>query len=612
MLYFQVDVDQSEASSSHKSSNDWNSATCATSDDGSGSRAPSVVARLMGLDSLPSSNVTETSSSSAPLSDLCLLRPAHHDKSNLSGNLWSDFYAMEGPYMANTFSRNLVESRSQRQQNRPIERFQTEVLPPKSAKSIPLTHHKLLSPIKNPGFIPTKNVTYIMEAAAKIIEASPRASVKSKVTSIGSSSVPLRIRDLQEKMEAANKASCSERPKEAGSLKYNKALYRNKTPTSSEYVLVTRASMDLEKRNINNTGDKGRSVSLAVQAKTNIQRREGSTSCGNRNLMKQKEHKEVKSNQLNKCQSSMQRSAQKRTSVHSSDNVLRQNNQKQNSVSNKGKLTEKVLVPNHPARRTRLSSGSIEPNKTVNKVVVNSKTGSKISTATQRDTSLSSVKNFSRKKRSALQNVNLEETVASGSPIREGEKSIKCNVEMDPCTSLSADSRKQGMDVISFTFNSPLKRSPSESRSSGQVRILEKRFGINSINDKDQDLYLKSFTLSSPGLNVKGADSLSVLLEQKLQELTCKVQSNLGREESSAGCASGLQDFNVVSTASKGKQFQMDSTYDYGSPSVDGPMINMNQQWQVCFLCLDFLQLFGILFLMFLYLKFSITALFLI
>ncbi|XP_062081867.1 uncharacterized protein LOC133788410 [Humulus lupulus] len=580
---YKVDVVENEASSSTKGSNDWTSASWATSDDGGGSRAPSVVARLMGLDSLPSSNVAEPSSS-APLSNVCLLRAAHHDRTNL----WNDFYSMEGGYVPkhDTFSRNPVESRLQRQQNRPIERFRTEVLPPKSAKSIPFTHHKLLSPIKNPGFIPTKNATYIMEAAAKIIEASPRASSKSKMTSIGASSVPLRIRDLKEKMEAANKASDSENPRETSSLKFNKAQYMNKTTSGSEYVLVTRASMDSEKRNFNNSRDKGRSVSLAQQAKTNVQRREGSTSCGNKNSMKLKEHKEVKSSQLHKCQSSLHRSSQKRNSAQSSNNVLRQNNQKQNSVSNKDKLTEKGSVSNHSARRTRSSNCSIDSNKTVNKVAVNSKTGSRkmgsVATATQRDTSSSTVKNFSRKKRSVCQDANLEDSLADNSPISEGERSIKCNVTMDSCPSMSADNRKQGMDVISFTFNSPLKKSPSESWSCGQV-MMEKRFGINSINDKDPDLYSKSFTLSSPGLNVIGADSLSVLLEQKLQELASKVQSyqsNLVREESSASCASGSQDFNLPSTTSRGKQFQRDGTYNCGSPSVDGPKNNMNQQWQ--------------------------------
>lgn len=591
-------MDENKASSSDKGSNDWNSASCVTSEDGNGSRAPSVVARLMGLDSLPTTNVAEPSSSSASFSDSSSFRASHYDKSGL----WSDFYARDYVNMPNgngleTLSRNHVESRSQRQPNRPIERFQTEVLPPKSAKSIPITHHKLLSPIKNPGFVPTKNATYIMEAAAKIIEASPRTPAKSRASSVGPSSVPLRIRDLKEKIEAANKACGSEKSKDASASKYTRGQYSSKTPNGSEYVLVTRASVDSGKRNFNNSRDKGRSVSLAVQAKTNVQRKDGSTSCGNRNSMNQKE---AKSNHLPKRQPSLQRSEQKRTSPEGSNNVLRPNNQKQNCVSNKDK-SGKNPVSNHPARRTRSSSGSVEPSKTVNKVVVNSKAGSKkmgsVSTAAQRDVPLSKVRNVSRKKQSVCQDVRLEETSAGSNSssvrIGEGERSIKCNISTDSYTSMSPDNRKPGMDVISFTFNSPLKKSPRESESLGQVMILEKRFGINSDGDKDQPLCSK-FALSSAGFNVVGADSLGALLEQKLHELTCKVQSyqsNLFIDESSAGCVSGSQDSNVVSTPSRGKQVQVcllrdqtDSMYGYDSPSVNGPAVNLNQRWQVCFL----------------------------
>ncbi|XP_024027499.1 uncharacterized protein LOC21394114 [Morus notabilis] len=586
VVYNAVEADENEANSSNKGSSDWNSASCVTSEDGSGARAPGVVARLMGLDSLPTSNVAEPSSSSAPLSDSCSFRASHHDKSGL----WSDFYrrdCVNVPNRLNTFSRNQVESRSQRQQNRPIERFQTEVLPPKSAKSIPTTHHKLLSRIKNPGFVPTKNQTNIMEAGAKIIEASPRASSKSKVSSIGPSLVPLRIRDLKEKIEAANKATGPEKSKEANALKRTGGQDSSKTPNG--YVLVTQAPINSGKRNFNNVGGKASSVSLAVQAKTNVQRREGSIPGRNRNFMNQKE---VKSNYIPKRQPNLQRSEQKRTSPESSNNVLRQNNQKQNCVSNMDK-TGQNLVSNHPARRTRSSSGSAEPSKTVNKVVANFKTRSKktgsVSTASQRETT---VKNVSRKKHSVCQGVRMEETAAGGSSIQssEGQRSIKCNISIDSCTGMSPDNRKPGIDVISFTFNSPLKKSTCVSPSSGQAMIMEKRFGINSVSDKDQPLYSNGFELSSPGFNVIGTDSLGALLEQKLQELTCKVrsyQSNLFREESSARCASASQDSNVLRTPPRGKQVQVcllrdktDSIYCYDSPSIDGPVVNMNGQWQ--------------------------------
>ncbi|KAJ6974004.1 hypothetical protein NC653_030149 [Populus alba x Populus x berolinensis] len=60
------------------------------------------------------------------------------------------------PNKQEKYAWNSVESRLQKVENRPIARFQTEALAPKLAKSIPVTHYKLLSPIKNPGFTPTK------------------------------------------------------------------------------------------------------------------------------------------------------------------------------------------------------------------------------------------------------------------------------------------------------------------------------------------------------------------------------------------------------------------------------------------------------------------------
>ncbi|KAL5565924.1 hypothetical protein UlMin_029088 [Ulmus minor] len=586
-----VKVDEDEASLSTKGINDWNSASWVTSDEGA--KAPGVVARLMGLDTLPTKNSTEPSPSSTPYFESFSVGASNYHKS--TPNLWNDFYAMEGINMPNggeRLSRNPVESRSQRLQNRSIERFQTEVLPPKSAKSIPATHHKLLSPIKNPGFVATKNAAYIVEAAAKMTEASPRASARNKVSSIGSSSVPLRIRDLKEKMEAVNKASRPEKPKEARGLKHTKRQYSTKSPNGSEYVLVTRASTNSEKPSVNNTRDRGSSVSLAVQAKTNIQRRDGSSSTGNRRSFNHKEQKEAKSNHFTKFQPNVQRSEQKRASVESSNNVLRQNNQKQNCVSTKDKSIAKTLISNQPARRTRSSNGSVEPNKNGNKVAGSSKTGSRklgsARTATQRDISLPASKIVSQRKRSVCQEAHSEETVTNNTVISEDERSIKCNIATDSSSNMGADIRKQGMDVISFTFTSPLKRSISESQLSGQDKIMEKRFGINFVSDKDQQLYSKNFSLSSPGLDLMGGDSLSILLEQKLQELACKVQSsklNLLKEGSSASSMSRLQDSgsSSVSTTSRIEQFQLDqhgdkmySSYDYN----DGPVVDLNQKWK--------------------------------
>ncbi|KAH0994391.1 hypothetical protein GBA52_018255 [Prunus armeniaca] len=145
--------------------------------------------------------------------------------------------------------------------------------------------------------------------------------------------------------------------------------------------------------------------------------------------------------------------------------------------------------------------------------------------------------------------------------------------------------------LFTVSFTSPLKRSISELQSSGQVMSRNNSFYIDSFGNNDQQRYPENFTLSSPGFNMIGGDALSVLLEQKLQELSCKVESsqcNPTSEETSAAASysSGLQDMasGVASTASRGKKFELslrrdefDSINHYGCLlSVD-----VNQQWKL-------------------------------
>ncbi|KAK4406719.1 hypothetical protein Sango_0678400 [Sesamum angolense] len=186
-----------------------------------GTKAPGVVARLMGLDSLPNTDGTEPCFTpfieSHPFRDSNYLRPNPECQSEHDDVIFESVRSkLDG------FTRNSLNLRLQKVHSCPIERFQTEVLPPKSAKPISITQHPLLSPIKSPGFIPPKNAAYIVEAAAKIIEQSPRSTVTSKLPSLRSSSVPIRVRDLKEKMESAQRSSrpadASQKGKEHNSI----------------------------------------------------------------------------------------------------------------------------------------------------------------------------------------------------------------------------------------------------------------------------------------------------------------------------------------------------------------------------------------------------------
>ncbi|KAF2599001.1 hypothetical protein F2Q68_00012178, partial [Brassica cretica] len=164
-------------------------ASSVTRDDGQGTRAPSVVARLMGLESLPVPNVKE------PVLDPFFFRHS------LNTNKWNAY--------ENLGYVNLRSDYDDR--NRPVERFQSETFPPRSAKPISVAKNRLLSPIRSPGlFVPSRNPVYVMEAASRMIEPSPRMVTGTRFSSPSdspSTSVPMRIRDLREKLKAAKKVS---------------------------------------------------------------------------------------------------------------------------------------------------------------------------------------------------------------------------------------------------------------------------------------------------------------------------------------------------------------------------------------------------------------------
>ncbi|XP_074373816.1 uncharacterized protein LOC141714183 [Apium graveolens] len=167
--------------------------------------------------------------------------------------------------------RNNIDPKLQKTLNSPFKKFQSEVLPPKSAKSIPLTHHKLLSPIKCGGFHPSKNAMHIMEAAARIIESGSQDVTKSKMPPVGSSH-PLKVRDLKERAEAAKRpsklAETSQKPAESTAAKNIKKQSTNKSWNRSIDTKTFIASPDLEEGSVGSR-NKGKSVSFAVQAKAN-------------------------------------------------------------------------------------------------------------------------------------------------------------------------------------------------------------------------------------------------------------------------------------------------------------------------------------------------------
>ncbi|VFQ65127.1 unnamed protein product [Cuscuta campestris] len=421
--YHLVEEDEMNTNTRFKGSGSYSYASSMTDDEEFSVKPPGVVARLMGLDPLPPSSSSHLSQfySSTPFSEPC----------------WG--------------------SKNQKAIATPIHKFQTEILPPKSAKSIPITHHKLLSPIKSASSILPENAAQIMEAAARIIE--PNVTTRPKMPSLGGSCLaPLKVRDLKVKVESASRR--------VSGTNTTKCVNRS---ASKERVVVTSGSEE----SYGGMKSKGKSISLALQAKENVLKREGLN-----NVSSAKEPSGLYSKQI------MQRNnIQKKPS--SAVSVLRQNNQKQNCSSDRGKPSSK---PQGKRALTRDSSFSQHKNSTMKKSAESSNKissrGLSLEMSTNKNEEIySSNKNTTRKKHRSTDGDFSSGKKHSTSGNRSEELFQSCGL-MD----------REGTNIVSFTFKAPLTQRISS---------------------------LKSPLLAHDGI---GGRDLSYLLEQKLRELTEKVE----------------------------------------------------------------------------------------
>ncbi|XP_073152398.1 uncharacterized protein [Henckelia pumila] len=496
-----------------KESSDFSCASSVTDEDFYGPKAPGVVARLMGLESLPESKISEPSSTPCITSQSPCV--TDYETKNL------------GCQNTEISVQNSMEPKHQ-EMNRRIKKFQTEVLPPKSAKSIPITHHRLLSPVKRVNFIPSKSAAHIMEAAAKIIDPGLQVKKKTKLPPVGSSSLPLRLKDLKEKAQAAQKQSnlskASQRSGESYSSKNLRGISTNKSSKRSVDAISTGVFRDSEESSVG-MKNKGNSISLALQAKANVQKREGLALSGSRNLAIHKETSEFSPNQQFK--STKLKSTVKKPSMSNGSSVLRQNNRKQNCIADKGKLS----LPSK-ARGGREPSGDVSSAGQSNSYQLSGtskfssrKLGSEIKDD-KRGISSSISESFTHKKRSVDGNhLCARNQDAHNVRIDKNGKVIQSSAIVERQSSWNQDGGKTGTDVISFTFSAPMTRlgalsgSPSEKRVNCEIiygNSQSKRTPLNS-----DGTFASTFSIL--GRNVKGGDPLSTVLEQQLKELAQKI-----------------------------------------------------------------------------------------
>ncbi|XP_073049679.1 uncharacterized protein [Primulina eburnea] len=481
---------------------DDHNALSVTGDLEAGTKAPGVVARLMGLDSLPSTNFNDPCCT--PFMESRTVRDSNYLRAVPTSQSEHDIVVFENVRnKLDGLTQNPLDLRMQKVHSRPVERFQSEVMPPKHAKPISITHHRLLSPIKSPGFIPRKNAVYIIEAATKIIERSPRPGIKEKPPSLVSSSPPIRIRDLKEKMEAAQRSyissDSSQKNKEQDFVKNKKKQLSVEDLSQSKDSFLHEGSEESKRVNSRRVRSKEKSVLLAVQAKANIQIKDKLTPVSNISPEMQKEIRDAKPGLLGGNMPSRQQKVEKKSSSRRPSEVLKPNHRKQNFVFVKD--AEK-FEPSFPGLKNRkesnLSVDYVDGRKvikTVNKIVVNGVVTSRTANSVAADPvkPISSSKTKSSKTRRLIQrNTQFDGSVPLKSSSFKDEKSGKCNIASESNSKWDAMDKKS-LDVVSFTFTSPIKKS-----------------GFNGIS----------------------GDALSVLLEQKLKELTSRVE--LSQQDSSA------------------------------------------------------------------------------
>lgn len=590
-----LDEDETIGISSMKGSSDYSCASSVTEEEGSGIRALGIVAKLMGLNSMPASGFSEPFSTphhrNIPLID------KQNHKSGPEFYINDQFNSSRVRTEANT--RKPVEFRTQKMPSSPIERFQTETLPPRSAKAVSLTHHKLLSPIKTPGFVPPRNAAHIMEAAANIFE--PMLPVNSR-TKASSPYGPLKIREAKNRISGSQRTSnvieLARRSVESSDVRYLKGQSLNRSWNGSEYSSLTyKPSSDVSDTRSLDGKDKGKSVSLAIQAKVNVQMREGlHINHRNASLVVLKDA-EGKSSQPFKMQQSNQKiKQQKNTILSGGSSALRQNNQKQNCLSGKSKLTPKQSVSNQQGRKIIYRDSPYGMKNTTKIVgasrVVNSEDISE-ACSTECEGFLS--KEYPQKKR-LIDGDSISQRNSSLDNIQvvHHHKHVYPNVLIDEPLRRSEEKKDNGSDVVSFTFTSPLVKSIPMFPSS---ILVEENCDKSNIYKFDSQVRKNSFTakkLSPQAHNQSTGDTLSILLGQKLRELTSGNEASYYsfQSTSSSSCPVQVEKlFNIdsmsTSTIDHKKQLQPKScriqhplTFSSGTSTTDGHMIGLDHKPQ--------------------------------
>ncbi|KAG0497324.1 hypothetical protein HPP92_002015 [Vanilla planifolia] len=514
-----------------------------TDEDRNGVRAPGLVARLMGLESIPASGISK------PNSILSFTKnPLHYNKifEDQPNHIWHGEIS------------NSVDFPTQKMPSSPIERFQTEILPPRPARTISLTPKKVLPTIKNAGFT-KRNEAHIMEAVVRIINPAFEDDIRDKFPS---SFEPFNVHQTKERISSSQRSSkVLDSPRSDVYLK-EKTFGRSHNALEYSSSSFRPSSAVSDTKSLNKAG-KGESVLLAIQAKVNVQRRKGVRTVGRNGLQVLKNIDEDKINQPFKSQPrSHQNKQQKKASMSGESGVLRQNNQKQNHLPAKGNLTSKQSVSNKQGRRIPYEDASLGKNK-ISMLTGDSRDcnwDDTLQTCTsESEDFISSNKDFPRTKRLKEGDLNCERTDKNPA-VHQSKHAQPCALTNEQSKG-NKDYENDGADILSNTC-SLVKSMSCAPFSIQNEEYCEKR----KLYDFDNNFPRNGFAnkLSSHGLCLINGGALSLVLEQKLGELASGDHSFCNFIEDTTTAAS-----SYPSSSSSSMFIHQCQVFDIGSTGIN-------------------------------------------
>ncbi|PKA52744.1 hypothetical protein AXF42_Ash001725 [Apostasia shenzhenica] len=485
-----------------------------TDEEESLTRAPGVVARLMGLDSMPCSSERNSFESG-------------------SLNIYSDDQISHAVNRSNGYSTRTVKKGNLKRPGSPMERFWTERMPLKSVNSCPVSHNKLPLPMKNPESIPHR-----MEPLAKNFNHSSQKTGFLKAKSFGLSSSASGIKTSMESLT------------QAVPMRPTKLAERLRTRNDLQVGIVHRSSLLINSNRRYHSKSDAKEVNLLTnQAKFGSQVKD-QPSCYSRKTMVNSQ----KSRQFSTLPQKAAVALKKKNLMENKEifgsstfsNLQRSKIQTKNfsskkKVGNKLPGHEDVSFVQCGSVSTDKSQASKfqERNVSSTKKITNKLPGcdeviymqrSILTSDKEEEEDVTLKYNRLPYKKGLKENgsmISKKTTTLGSSELDSHEKSVRHNFVTDENSRWTNNNMKSGTDIVSFIFTTPIVK-PVEVPVISPLPMEignERNQSSLDVNIKEKASCLATENQSCDVLSNIGGDALGILLEEKLKELATRINS---------------------------------------------------------------------------------------